>query len=122
MNVIFTCICLVYLIPFPFTKLSCYFSDAFFIFSINNLSSIFWCKTMWNLHLHCVCTKLFLSCIGHASFFDEIWWSGNQPYLIIKRGFFCLTLEALWTPRHSQGFSKTIKNLVTIKPLDDNQV
>src|SRR5699024_8377800 len=61
------------------------------------------------LHLHCVCAKLFLSFIGHASFYDEIWWSGNQPYLTMKRGFFYPTLEALWNPRHSQGFSNTIK-------------
>src|SRR5699024_3968591 len=41
-------------------------------------------------------------------FYGEIWWSGNQPYLTMKRGFFYPTLEALWNPRHSQGFSKTI--------------
>src|SRR5699024_2782562 len=58
--------------------------------------------------LHCVCAKLLLSFIGLASFYGEIWWSGNQPYLTMKRGFFYPTLEALWNPRHSQGFSKTI--------------
>src|SRR5699024_1690183 len=67
------------------------------------------------LHLHCVCAKLFLSFIGHASFYDEIWWSGNQPYLTMKRGFFYPTLEALWNPRHSQGFSNTINKRELIK-------
>src|SRR5699024_11971524 len=71
----------------------------------------FGAKTRWYLHLHCVCAKLLLSFIGLASFYGEIWWSGNQPYLTMKRGFFYPTLEALWNPRQSQGFSKTIKKL-----------
>src|SRR5699024_6729781 len=80
----------------------------------------FGAKTRWYLHLHCVCAKLFLSFIGHASFYDEIWWSGNQPYLTMKRGFFYPTLEALWNPRHSQGFSNTIKEEPTNEEQTDD--
>src|SRR5699024_11222601 len=65
-------------------------------------------RTRLYLHLHCVCANRLLSLIGLASFYGEIWWSGNQPYLTMKRGFFYPTLEDLWNSRHSQGFSKTI--------------
>src|SRR5699024_3645631 len=69
----------------------------------------FGAKTRRYLHLQCVCAKLFLSFIGHASFFGEIWWSANHPYLTMTRGLFCPSLEALWNPRPSQGVSMTIK-------------
>src|SRR5699024_9138380 len=109
MNMIFTCIRFMYFNILSLAKLSNYFSDTFLYFSYIICFLYFVANTRLYLHLHCVCAKLLLSFIGLASFYGKIWWSGNQPYLTMKRGFFYPTLEALWNPRQSQGFSKTIK-------------
>src|SRR5699024_12707970 len=108
MNMIFTCIRFS-ISTFFLSQSSLIISPILFLYFPYIICLLYFgANTRCYLHLHCVCAKLLLSFIGLASFYGEIWWSGNQPYLTMKRGFFYPTLEALWNPRQSQGFSKTI--------------